>query len=90
MDSRADTVSCKAESEPSSKKEPTLVIRFMGRYVRKSLGRLEVLNNLDRQQRILVFRYFVKYSTNLIVELWPLVFLEFVFWLSKIVFEQVK
>lgn len=27
-------------------KEPTLVIRFMGRYVRKSLGRLEVLNNL--------------------------------------------
>lgn len=45
---------------------------------------------MTRQQRILVFRYFVKYSTNLIVELWPLVFLEFVFWLSKIVFEQVK
>jgi len=28
-------------------KERTLVIRFMGRYVRKSLGRLEVLNNLE-------------------------------------------
>jgi len=45
---------------------------------------------MTRQQRILVFRYFVKCSTNLIVELWPLVFLELVFWLSKIVFEQVK